>query len=158
MSGPTTEWCARAVLAVALGLLASDCATKGIDGSTHFVRCQSDSECPSDQVCSADKRCVPRTVTNDAAVDAVGTTSEASAGCPPGVDTSNDPANCGACGNVCAPTVLASGQSGVGAIAVDATSVYWTTGTTTVGACGSIGQPACVVGEGGVPPPHTAAR
>jgi hypothetical protein len=52
---------ARAVLAVAAsGLFANDCATKGVDGSTHFVRCMSDSECPSDQICGNDRICLER--------------------------------------------------------------------------------------------------
>lgn len=45
--------------ALAIGLLLGGCATKGSDGSTHFVQCHGDEDCSSDELCS-DEQCVPR--------------------------------------------------------------------------------------------------
>jgi hypothetical protein len=114
----TLWWRARAVLAVVLGVVTCGCATKGADGSTHFARCKSDAECAPDETCSIDGKCLARLVST---IDAAGA-GEASVACT-GFDTRIDPENCGACGNVCGPTTLASGAT---AFAIDATNVYWT--------------------------------
>jgi len=62
-----------------------------------------------------------------------------------------DPKNCGRCGHdcqggicasgICQPTILALGQTGTGAIAVDETNVYWITGTA-LNKVSAVGGPA----------------
>jgi hypothetical protein len=65
MSGSPKWWRVRTVLVVALALLASHCSTKGVDGSTHFVRCASDSDCSSGEVCGQKRYCVDRAAPED---------------------------------------------------------------------------------------------
>lgn len=55
---------ARAAATFAFAFIAIGCATKGVDGSTHFVICHSDSECAPEQTCSVDQHCVSRTTTD----------------------------------------------------------------------------------------------
>lgn len=43
----------------------------------------------------------------------------------PALDLSSDPFNCGAIGHVCAPSEIAFANNGAGAVALDATNVYW---------------------------------
>ncbi len=68
-------------------------------------------------------------------------------GARPCIDTSNDPDNCGKCGNVCGTVRLANKQL-PGSIAIDATSVYWANGSATTVDGGALMK---VSREGGEP-------
>jgi hypothetical protein len=74
-----TRWSARAQLVLALGFFSAGCATKGVDGSTHFVMCHSDAECSPDQTCSVAGQCGRKSTGPSTDASATGAPTEAGA-------------------------------------------------------------------------------
>jgi hypothetical protein len=94
--------------------------------------------CCADEVCTdllicESYVCEPAPPPMDATVDGCSPFVICNGAC---IDTTSDPANCGACGHscgsaecttgICSPTVLAMGLMGAARLALDATNVYWT--------------------------------
>jgi hypothetical protein len=126
---PTTWRRARAVLAVVLGLFANNCASGGVDGSTHFITCKSDAGCPSDQTCGDEHHCVPRTAHTEAGADggspsssgdATGGSGKSAAGAGGATGNSNAGGAPGTGGGQSTGGRATGGGSGTGARSTDA--------------------------------------
>jgi hypothetical protein len=140
-TGRGVNWLATAMLTLA-GCGAKEAPATPVDASAPMpdaTPCGGQGQgCCADEVCTGaliceSNLCEPAPPPMDATVDACSPFLICNGAC---TDTTSDSNNCGACGHscgsaecttgICSPTVLATGLMDAARLAVDATSVYWT--------------------------------